>query len=153
MTCPKLSNSAILNKIGSLHLLTPWCASHKCQKLHCMAKRYTDGSLHYHLATGTAFCPVLYIKLLAQRPVTLVLMMINSCSYSLLMILCLFILRYLIKILVDVWLQQRSFGANTCRFKSSRVKIASSTRLESSSLDRVWIELAWRQEDFGLFSL
>ena len=35
----------------------------------------------------------------------------------------------------------------------ARVKIASSTRLESSSLDPVWIESAWRQEDFGLFSL
>ena len=28
-----------------------------------------------------------------------------------------------------------------------------STRLESSSLDRVWIESAWRQEDLSLFSL
>ena len=25
--------------------------------------------------------------------------------------------------------------------------------MESSLLDRVWIESAWRQEDFGLFSL
>ena len=32
---------------------------------------------------------------LAQRPITLVLMIINSCSYSLLMILCLFIFSYL----------------------------------------------------------
>ena len=32
-------------------------------------------------------------------------------------------------------------------------KIASSTRLESSSLDRVWIESAQRQEDLSLFSL
>ena len=44
----------------------------------------------------------LYEYLLAQRPITLVLMMINSCSYSLLMILCLISLRYLIKILVGV---------------------------------------------------
>ena len=71
-------------------------------------------------------------------------------DYSLLIILCLISFRYLIKILVGVWLQQKSFEANKCRFKSSRVKIASSTRLESSSLDRVWIESAWRQENFGL---
>ena len=37
-------------------------------------------------------------RLLAQRPSTLVLMMINSCSYSLLMILCLISLSYLIEI-------------------------------------------------------
>ena len=35
------------------------------------------------------------IDMLAQRPITLVLMMINSCSYSLLMILCLFTFSYL----------------------------------------------------------
>ena len=40
------------------------------------------------------------IDVLAQRPITLVLIMINSCSYSLLMILCLISFRYLIKILV-----------------------------------------------------
>ena len=39
-------------------------------------------------------------RLLAQRLITLVLMMINSCSYSLLMILCLISFRYLIKILI-----------------------------------------------------
>ena len=45
-------------------------------------------------------------ELLAQWPITLVLMMINS--YSLvLMILCLFSLRFMIKILVGVQLQQR----------------------------------------------
>ena len=85
------------------------------------------------------------LHLLAQRSNTLVLMMINSCSYSLLMILCLISFKYLIKILVGVWLQQRSFGANTCRFKSLRVKIASSIRSESSLLDRVWIESTWRR--------
>ena len=41
-------------------------------------------------------------RLLAQRPITLVLMMINSCSYSLLRILCLISFRYLIKILVGL---------------------------------------------------
>jgi len=71
-------------------------------------------------------------RLLAQRPITLILMMINSCSYSLLMILCLISFRYLTKILVGVWLQQRSFGANTYWFKSSCVKIASNTRLSQA---------------------
>ena len=33
-------------------------------------------------------------RLLAQRPITLVLMMINSCSYSLLIILCLYSFSY-----------------------------------------------------------
>jgi len=41
-------------------------------------------------------------------------------------------------------------GVLELSFKNSRVKIASSTRLESSSVDRIWIESAWRQEDFGL---
>ena len=38
---------------------------------------------------------------LARRPITLVLMMINSCSYST-MILCLISLRFMIKILVGI---------------------------------------------------
>jgi len=37
-----------------------------------------------------------------------------------------------------------SFGANTCRFKSSHVKITSNTRMESISMDRIWIESSWR---------
>ena len=52
------------------------------------------------------------VLVLAQRPFTLVLTMINSCSYSLLMILCLINFRFLIKILVGVWLQQKSFKTN-----------------------------------------
>jgi len=40
-------------------------------------------------------------NLLARRPITLVLMMINSCSYYLI-ILCLISIRYLIKILIGV---------------------------------------------------
>ena len=43
---------------------------------------------------------------MAQRPITLVLMMINH-VVIVLMILCLFSLRYVIKILVGVYLQQR----------------------------------------------
>jgi len=35
------------------------------------------------------------ISMFAQRSITLVLMMINSCSYNLLMILCLFSFSYL----------------------------------------------------------
>ena len=122
--------------------------------VYCYA--WVKGELLWSLSLIHAYWVLLSSKrgrLLAQRPITLVLMMINSCSYSLPMILCSISFRYLIKILIGVWLQQRSFGANTCRFKSSRIKIASSTRLESNSLDRVWIESAWRQEDFGLFSL
>ena len=34
-----------------------------------------------------------------------------------------------------------SFGANTCRFKSSHIKIASNTQLESSSMDQVSLEI------------
>ena len=41
-------------------------------------------------------------RLLAQRPSILVLMMINSCSYSFTNNLVIFSLRYLIKILVGV---------------------------------------------------
>jgi len=50
------------------------------------------------------FIPILFESksiMLAQRPITLVLMMIKSCSIVL-MIFCLFSLRYLIKILVGV---------------------------------------------------
>ena len=67
-----------------------------------------------------------------------------------------FSFRYLTKILVGDYLQQRSFEANTCWFKSSRVKIASAL---------CWSQARWiifrsnrlgegvLQEDLGLFSL
>jgi len=37
-----------------------------------------------------------------------------------------------------------TFWANTCWFKSLRVKIAFTTRMESSFMDSVWIESTWR---------
>jgi len=37
------------------------------------------------------------------------------------------------------------FGAFTWWFKSSSIKFTSSTRMESSSVDHVWIESTWSQ--------
>ena len=75
--------------------------------------------------------------------ITLVLMMINSYSYS---------TNDLVFIQFQIYYQDisRCLAStkefwNTCRFKSSRVKIASSTRLESSLLDRIWIESTQRK--------
>ena len=66
------------------------------------------------------------MTLLAQRPITLVLMVINSYSYSLLMIQYLISLRYLIKILVGDQLQQRSLELThvDSRVRASRSHLA-----------------------------
>jgi len=50
-----------------------------------MVQKYLALSRNVSLGIGSYYMPVV----LAQRHITLVLMMINSCSYSLLIILCL----------------------------------------------------------------
>ena len=80
---------------------------------------------------------------LAQRPTTLVLIMINSCSYSI-NDLVFIQFQLLIKSLIGAQLQQRGFGANTYRFKSlhfkDRIKYSRGVQLFGSRWDRVGLE-------------
>ena len=75
-------------------------------------------------------------RLLAQRSITLVLMITNSCSYStsdLVFIYSQIFDQDLSRCLASTKDSKSSFRVSTYWFKSSHVKIASNTRLESSS--------------------
>ena len=78
-------------------------------------------------------------SLLAQRPITLVLMMNNLCSYS---TNDLVLFKFQIFNQDVSWClaltknSKSSFEVSRCWFKSSRIKIALSTQEESSSLDQ-----------------
>ena len=89
-------------------------------------------------------------RLLAQWPITLVLMMINSCSYSTNDL----VFNYwqihdqdLSRCVASTKDLKSSFGASTVWFKSLCIKTTSCTQEESSSMDRVWTK-SRRCEDF-----
>ena len=103
-------------------------------------------------------------RLLARWPITLVLMMINSCSYStndLVFIQSQICDQDLSRCVASTKDLKSSFGASTVWFKSLCIKTTSSTQEESSSLDRVWTksrrweDFKWRLQDqdlcLGLF--
>ena len=78
-------------------------------------------------------------RLLAQRPITLVLMMINSCSYitnDLVFNKLQIFDQDLSQCLASIKDSKSSFEASTCWFKRSHFKTASSTQEKSSSLNQ-----------------
>ena len=80
-----------------------------------------------------------WLHLLAQRPIALILMMINLCSYctnDLVFNESQICDQNFSRYLASTKDLKSSFGASTCWFKRSRIKIASITQEESSSLDQ-----------------
>ena len=96
------------------------------------------------------------MNMLAQRPITLVLMMINSCSYSLLIILW-YSFRYLIKILVGESASTKVFWSfhMVIQELERQVHIYHSVgvKLVGSRLDRVNLETALYKKTSVCFSL